>query len=96
MAVALKTMTDAEREVVWHHYVARCYDLANGRPLARPVKQALVAARLGLSLANYYQRRDRTKSMIRTALTLDTKVIHKARSSVLDSEHLGSERDPET
>ena len=94
VAVVLKTMLFSQREVVWHHYVGRCYDTTTWERLKRPTKQQAIAARLGISLAEYYHRRDTAKACIRTGLTLDTKVLYQARSQVLYSVKLGSPCEP--
>lgn len=85
VATTLKTLPASKREIIWQHYVGRCYDPATWRPLRRPTKQHLIAERLGISLAAYYQRRDSAKACIQTALTLDTKVLLKARSEMVNS-----------
>ena len=88
--VVIKLMPESDRETIWRHYVERWYFL---RPvydkkkqltgcdpvrLIRPVKQGVIASRMGVSRAEYHSRRDRAKSFIRGALAgaecLDTKV----------------------
>ena len=96
VAVVLKTMPFSQRELVWHHYVGRCYDLTNWERLRRPLKQHTVANRLGLSLAEYYHRRDVAKACVRTGLTLDTKDLCKGRVQVVESAKLGSPCEPAT
>lgn len=75
VAIALQAMTLGSREIVWAHYVGRVYNPVTWAPLKRPLKQRLVAERLGVSLAEYYHRRDTAKSCVRTVLCLDTIVL---------------------
>jgi hypothetical protein len=75
VAIALKAMTLGSREIIWAHYVGRVYNPETWAPLKRPLKQRLVAERLGVSLAEYYHRRDTAKSCVRTVLFLDTKTL---------------------
>lgn len=79
VAITLKAMTLGSRQVVWHHYVWRWYDEAKWVKRARPLKQRFVAERLGLSLAEYYHRRDTAKSCLRVGLFLDTKDLASAQ-----------------
>jgi len=85
VAVALHAMAEMQRLVVWHHYVGRCYDVTKWVRLARPTKQQIVAQRLGLSLSEYYHRRDTAKACVRVAMTLDTKVLASARGQGVSS-----------
>lgn len=78
VAIALKAMTLGSREIIWAHYVGRVYNPETWAPLKRPLKQRLVADRLGVSLAEYYHRRDTAKSCVRTVLFLDTKSLASA------------------
>lgn len=84
VAIALQAMTLSSREIIWAHYVGRVYDPSTWQPLKRPAKQRLVANRLGLSLSEYYSRRDVAKACIRTVLclgvTLDTKCVASDRA----------------
>jgi hypothetical protein len=79
VAIALQAMAEMQRLVIWHHYVGRCYDQVKWVRLPRPSKQIVVAQRLGISLAEYYHRRDTAKACVRVALTLDTKDLARAR-----------------
>jgi hypothetical protein len=98
----LKYMPEGEREIIWRHYVERWYvvrgtlDAAKKTVtyepvrLSRPMKQGLIAERMGISPAEYYSRRDTAKSFIRGALagdavTLDTKVVARERGKELCS-----------
>lgn len=94
VAVVLKTMPAGQRDLIWHHYIGRCYDQTTWDRLKRPTKQQTIAQRLGLSLAEYYHRRDTAKACIRTCLTLDTKVLYQARSQMVESVKLGSPCEP--
>ena len=85
VAIALKAMAEMQRLVVWHHYVGRRYDWTSWKSLARPTKQVVLAQRLGISLPEYYHRRDTAKACIRVALTLDTKLLASARGLVVSS-----------
>lgn len=79
VAIALKAMSQSNQEIVFAHYVWRWYEAETYRRLSRPMKQVLVARRLGISLAEYYHRRDTAKACVRTVLFLDTKDIARAR-----------------
>ena len=85
VAIALKSMSELQRLVVWHHYVGRCYDNASWAKLPRPTKQLVIAQRLGISVAEYYHRRDTAKACLRVALTLDTKALARARQCLAKS-----------
>lgn len=92
--VVLKRMPEADREMIWRHYVERWYVLVPVRdrkggvvgcdPVRRirPVKQGVISARMGVSRAEYHSRRDRAKSFVRGALAgaecLDSKVGARA------------------
>ena len=83
VAVALQAMAEMQRLVVWHHYVGRCYDTTTWARMKRPTKQVVIAQRLGVSLSEYYHRRDTAKSCIRTALCLDTKALAIGRGQMV-------------
>ncbi len=79
VAITLQAMTYGSRQIVWHHYVWRWYDEAKWIRRARPCKQRTVADHLGVSLAEYYHRRDTAKACLRVGLFLDTKDLASAR-----------------
>jgi hypothetical protein len=85
VAIARKALRDSQQDVMWHHYVGRRYDTTTWKLLARPTKQTAVADRLGVSLAEYYNRRDTMKACIRCVLTLDTKALASAPGLVVSS-----------
>ena len=68
--LALGAMSLASRRITWAHYVARCYDATTWARRPRPTKQSIIASDLGVSLAEYYTRRDVAKECIRTVLAL--------------------------
>ncbi len=88
--IVIKRMPESDREMIWRHYVERWYFLkpvydvkknligCDPARLIRPVKQGVIAARMGVSRSEYHSRRDQAKSFIRGALAgaecLDTKV----------------------
>ena len=88
VAIALKCMSLTSQEIIGYHYIARCYDPTTWSAFKRPMKQGLVAERMGISRAEYYQRRDTAKACIRTALSLDTKALASARLSVVESDQM--------
>ena len=71
VAVALQAMSLSQRELIWVHYVARVYNPTTWQPLKHPLKQRVVANRIGVSLSDYYRRRDCAKACIRTVLHLE-------------------------
>jgi hypothetical protein len=71
VAITLKAMSESSRVITWHHYVWRWYEQPAWTKKLRPMKQCHVAEHLGLSLAEYYHRRDTMKSCLRVGLTLD-------------------------
>ena len=79
VAVTLKAMRESQRLVVWHHYIGRRYDQSSWTLLTRPLKQTTVAERLGISLAEYYHRRDTAKLCLRVGLTLEPNEFAAAR-----------------
>jgi hypothetical protein len=85
VAIAHKAMRESQRLVLWHHYIGRRYDTTTWKLLPRPAKQTAVADRLGISLAEYYARRDTAKACISVVLTLDTKALASAGIGVLSS-----------
>jgi hypothetical protein len=78
VAITLKAMTESSRDIVWHHYVWRWYDQPKWSRRQRPTKQRIVAEHLGVSLSEYYHRRDTAKSCLRVGLFLDTKDLASA------------------
>ena len=72
---ALAAMTEGERWVIHAHYIARRYDTVTWQRLRFPLRQARIAERLGLSLSDYYRRRDASKGHIRTVLHLETEGV---------------------
>jgi hypothetical protein len=90
VAIALKAMTESSRELVRFHYVVRWYEPTTWDRLKRPMKQQLVANRMGVSLAEYYHRRDTAKACIRTVLFLDTTSIASARLISVQPDKVGS------
>jgi hypothetical protein len=78
-------MSEGQRALTHAHYIARWYDPETWRRLARPTKQRVMAQRLGLSLSEYYTRRDVAKSCIRVVLTLDSKVLSLAPAFLVAS-----------
>jgi hypothetical protein len=78
-------MAEMQRLVVWHHYVGRCYDTVTWARLKRPTKQSVIAHRIGVSLAEYYHRRDTAKSCVRVGLCLDTKDLALGRVQMLSN-----------
>lgn len=84
VAVALRYMDATHREMIGAHYLARVYDLDRGERLKRPVKVRVIADRMGLSLAEYANRRDVAKGMIRTAFNLDPKDLAAARGQGIE------------
>lgn len=89
VAVVLQAMSQSHRELIWAHYVWRCWKVDAWRPMSRPLKQRAIAERLGVSLAEYYARRDAAKAVIRAAMTLDTKELSRARAERVDSGKVG-------
>ena len=85
VAIALKAMTESSRTLIWYHYVARCWNCDTWLPLKRPMKQRVIADRMGVSLAEYYHRRDTAKACIRTVLCLDTKSLASTPSKSVQS-----------
>jgi hypothetical protein len=85
VAVALRHMSEMQRLVVEHHYIRRWYDPTTWARMKRPTKQSVIAQRLGLSLSEYYTRRDTAKACIRTCLCVDTKVLARAHSQMASS-----------
>jgi hypothetical protein len=79
VAIALRVMSASSRELIGAHYIWRCYNPETWKAFKRPMKQSAVAHQLGVSLAEYYHRRDTAKACIRVALCLDTKEIAAAR-----------------
>lgn len=75
VAVTLQAMTASSREIVWHHYVWRWYDFETWQRRGRPRKQRTVAEHLGVSLAEYYHRRDSAKACLRVGLHLDVAAL---------------------
>jgi hypothetical protein len=71
VAITLKAMTEGSRAIVWHHYVWRWYDQPKWSRRQRPAKQRIVAEHLGVSLAEYYHRRDTAKACLRVGLFVD-------------------------
>lgn len=88
VAVALKYMDLAHREIIGAHYVARVYDLDTGERLRRTIKVRFIAERLGLSVAEYMNRRDVAKAGVRAAFVLEPKELSLARSLVAQSAHV--------
>ena len=88
VAIALKCMSLTSQEIIGYHYIARCYDPTTWSAFKRPMKQGLVAKRMGISPAEYYQRRDTAKACVRTALSLDTKALASARLSMVESDQM--------
>lgn len=70
VAIALKAMSERSRELIHRHYVARWYEPGTWARRSRPVKQAIIAADLGVSPAEYYRRRDCAKQCIAVVLSL--------------------------
>jgi hypothetical protein len=89
VAIALKAMSESSRTLIWYHYVARCWNCDSWLPLKRPMKQRAVAERMGVSLAEYYHRRDTAKACIRTVLFLDTTSIASARLISVEPDKVG-------
>jgi hypothetical protein len=85
VAVVLQSMAQSHREVIWAHYVWRVWNPETWAPLRRPLKQIRIAQRLGVSLPEYYHRRDAAKSSIRCAMSIDTKLLDQARLRVAQS-----------
>ena len=81
VAIALKAMSELSRQVIFRHYVERWYvgQGANWVRRARPIKQLVIAERLGISLSHYYVLRDCSKSCVSVVLSLDTEVLARAR-----------------
>lgn len=97
VACVLKTLSDRQREVIFRHYVERWWvlkprNLPSDRTpvyepfqLYRPVKQAIVAERMGVSAARYYALRDEAKRRIEPHLpeasdsTLNQKLVTRGR-----------------
>jgi hypothetical protein len=73
--ITLEAMTESSRVIVWHHYVWRWYEQPAWAKKLRPMKQSRVAEHLGVSLAEYYHRRDTAKSCLRVGLLLDGKEL---------------------
>jgi hypothetical protein len=86
VAIVRKAMRESQQAVLWHHYVGRRYDAKTWKLLKRPEKQVVVADRLGISLAEYYARRDTVKACVRCVLTLDTVSLASARVGVVSGE----------
>lgn len=82
VSIILKAMSDSSRDIIFAHYVARWYDGQFAKQ-QRPVKQRVIAERLGLSLPEYYSRRDTAKSCIRVGLSLDSNALLSARDRVI-------------
>jgi hypothetical protein len=96
----IKRMPEAERELLWRHYVDRWYilravrtksrEVAGYEPLRllRPVKQGLIAQRMGISRSEYHRRRDVARSFVRGALAgekcRDSKVGAREPGILLD------------
>lgn len=76
---AVKAMSEASRIVLWSHYVARWYTPDTWSRRSRPVKQSIVAAELGLSVAEYYNRRDAAKHAVQVVLHLDPREFPELR-----------------
>jgi len=75
----IKQLTDRQREWLFRHYVDRWYVMRvkKGRDsendfecvrLPRPMKQVVMAERMGINLARYYQHREAVKARIFDAL----------------------------
>jgi len=79
VAITLKCMSLSSVEAVYAHYVLRRYDDATWAEFRRPMKQVLIARRLGISLAEYYHRRDTAKACLRVGLSLDVDEIASCR-----------------
>ena len=90
VAIALKAMSEGQRMIVHAHYIGRWYNAHSWARLERPVKQAVMADRLGLSLPTYHTRRDTAKSCIRVVLNLDSEVLALAPSFLLLSAQVAS------
>ena len=88
-AVILKSLTESQREVLMYHYVARVYG-PEGRPLRYPLKQRVIAGRMGVSLQTYYNHRDAAKSAVRACLCLDSKALAHARRMMVHGAKLES------
>lgn len=71
----LQAMSESSRIIVWAHYVGRVYDQQTWERLKHPLQQRFIADRLGLSLPEYYRRRDVAKQCIRVGLYMDTKPL---------------------
>lgn len=75
VAITLQAMSYGSRQIVWHHYVWRWYDDSKWIRRSRPAKQRVVAEHLGVSLAEYYHRRDTSKACLRVGLNLDAQEL---------------------
>jgi hypothetical protein len=79
VAIALKAMSDTSREVIWRHYVERCYRTTDWIKLRSPLKQRVIAERMGVSLTEFYDRRDTAKACLRVALSIDADELAEAQ-----------------
>lgn len=80
VAIALNAMHELTRQVIHRHYIERWFAPVPGKGglvtlerRSRPTKQAVIAARMGVSLARYYTLRDCAKQCVSVVLTLDSK-----------------------
>jgi hypothetical protein len=73
----IKHLNESDREMLFRHYIDRWYAQRPVPGLERsievvklryPIKQTIIAQRMGVSVATYHQRRDRAKACVATAL----------------------------
>jgi hypothetical protein len=87
VAITLLAMSELPRRIIGEHYLVRWYTEAGIRR-QRPVKQRVIAERLGMSLPRYYFARDTAKACLRVGLCLDSSGVALAPLKTVQSEHV--------
>lgn len=89
VAIALKAMGELSRELIHRHYVERWFewraDKSKWMRRVRPVKQRVIAERMGFSVAQYHHLRDMAKRCVGVVLYLDSEELARARGTEVDS-----------